>query len=369
MTVSLDRTVDGGPARLRYLVGTKGQIAQRAPPPRVTVGAAALMTIVLCAGRAAAVPAAVDVLSTMGFSPEQQQQVLAGQLISITLQETSDRELAVGMSILVKEPPNELEAFFKSGAGYQEGPNTTAYAPISRAGELSDFSRIALTPGGAGEAERYLKAAAGEDLNLSPQEIVAFHALNAQVAGGADPQQVVTDQVQQNLRARYLAYRTQGLAGIAPYARSGRLYEPANDLRKATAAAIVMQQYARDLAALLAQYPQAEPQGFQESFFWVNYAMERRPNFALVHRMVQQLGPHAYVLASRQYYAARDYNAVQELGGMLSVQEGTLVVYLNRTSTDQVAGLGSSLKHAIGRKNVGGPLAHMFETVQTQAGH
>jgi hypothetical protein len=67
--------------------------------------------------------------------------------------------------------------------------------------------------------------------------------------------------------------------------------------------------------------------------------------------------------------AARDYNAVQELGGMLSVQEGTLVVYLNRTSTDQAAGFGSSLKHAIGRKFLGGPLARMFESIQTQAGH
>ena len=71
----------------------------------------------------------------------------------------------------------------------------------------------------------------------------------------------------QNLLARYQAYRSQGLAGIAPYARAGRLYEPANDLREATGAALVMQQYAPEFAAVLAQYPQAAPQGFQESFF------------------------------------------------------------------------------------------------------
>jgi hypothetical protein len=35
--------------------------------------------------------------------------------------------------------------------------------------------------------------------------------------------------------------------------------------------------------------------------------------------------------------------------GGLAVQGGTLVLYVNRTFTDQVAGFGSGLKHNIGR--------------------
>ena len=60
-----------------------------------------------------------------------------------------------------------------------------------------------------------MNASAGGDLNLSAQEIATFNALQPTPAA-------VTPAVKSALLARMQAYQKQGLAGIAPYARSER---------------------------------------------------------------------------------------------------------------------------------------------------
>ena len=45
----------------------------------------------------------------------------------------------------------------------------------------------------------------------------------------------------------------------------------------------------------------------------------------------------------------------------LPVKEGTLVVYTNHTSTDQVAGFGGGAKRSIGRKFMAAQLEKSFE--------
>jgi hypothetical protein len=328
--------------------------------------AAGVLLGLLTVAPAAAVPTGDDVLTAMGFSADQKQQVLSGQIVTLSLPEISDRELGVGMAFLIQTPPEALERYFENGTGYRFDSQVTAFAPISSAGALSDFNGIALAPGGAAEAARYLNAAPGEELNLSPQEIAAFQALQAQVQGGADAQQVVTDQIRKLLLARYQAYRAQGLNGIAPYARDGKLYQPAGDLREAVESAKVLRQFAPDFQTALLQYPNAQPPKIQEAFFWASYGLDGRPNFTLSHRMALQVGPHAYVLGARQYYASRVYNSVQEVAGMLPVQEGTLVIYINRTSTDQAAGFGSSMKHSIGQHMMANDLTQIFNNMRTR---
>lgn len=164
---------------------------------------AAVLLVLLTVAPAAAVPTGNDVLTAMGFSADQKQQVMNGQIVTLALPDISARELGVGMAFLIQTPPEALESYFENGTGYHFDSQVTAFAPISSAGALSDFSAVTLAPGGAAEAARYLNAAPGEDLNLSPQEIAAFQALQAQVQGGADAQQVVTDQIRKLLLARY----------------------------------------------------------------------------------------------------------------------------------------------------------------------
>jgi hypothetical protein len=49
------------------------------------------------------------------------------------------------------------------------------------------------------------------------------------------------------------------------------------------------------------------------------------------------------------------------IGGLLSVADGTAIVYLNRITTDQLGGFGVSTKHTIGRALMAKQIADVFE--------
>jgi hypothetical protein len=63
----------------------------------------------------------------------------------------------------------------------------------------------------------------------------------------------------------------------------------------------------------------------------------------------------------RHYYVSTGYNIVQAIAGFLPVKEGTLVICVNRTSTDQLAGFGNATKRTIGQKLMAGELKKLFE--------
>ena len=57
----------------------------------------------------------------------------------------------------------------------------------------------------------------------------------------------------------------------------------------------------------------------------------------------------------------------QAIALFLPVVEGTLVVYLNHTSTDQVLGFGGSAKRAIGERVMLGQLEDLFGKLRDSA--
>ncbi len=61
------------------------------------------------------------------------------------------------------------------------------------------------------------------------------------------------------------------------------------------------------------------------------------------------------------------YNVVQILAAFLPVKGGTLVLYSNRTSTDQVTGFGASTKRTLGTKVMTSQIEGLFEKVKAAA--
>jgi hypothetical protein len=62
-----------------------------------------------------------------------------------------------------------------------------------------------------------------------------------------------------------------------------------------------------------------------------------------------QFKPEKYLLATfREFYVGHSYNSLHIVVGALPGKEGTVIFYMNRTSTDQVAGFGGGLKRKIG---------------------
>jgi hypothetical protein len=157
------------------------------------------------------------------------------------------------------------------------------------------------------------------------------------------------------------APRQRTLAGIAPYARDkDRQSQPADDLRRATEAAKGIKKYAPAFHDALMTYPQDVPPALTQHFFLIRYAMGGRPVFALRHRLAMPVGG-AYVVADRDFYVSSGYNDTQGLAGLLPIETGTVVFYLERVTTDQLGGFGASTKQAIGRGMMAKQIRQIFE--------
>jgi len=318
----------------------------------------AVVTLSLAGAPAFAAPTLDEVAADFGLSKDDVQRVRNGELLNTTTKEATDRELAVVMLFLVKAPVQKLVASLKGGPSSHNDPQVQSVTEIKGEGTLDDLKAVVLQPGGDKETQRYLNAAAGDTLNLSLPEISSFVTLKAS-PGVGQPQ--VEDAVRRMLLARYQAYRSQGLAGIAPYARGkDKQSQAADDLRRATEAAKGIKKYTPAFYDVLMNYPQGTPAGLTQHFFCIRYAMDGRPNFALRHRVALPV-EDAYVVADRDFYVSFGYNDTQAVAGLLPVENGTVVVYLNRTTTDQLGGFGASAKQSIGRGMMAKQISAIFE--------
>jgi hypothetical protein len=176
-------------------------------------------------------PSLSEFLQEQGISAADKDRILAGELVTFTPESTNERELAVGMTFLVKADPGTLVKDYFSKVSLLN-PDIMGYGQITGDGTIEQFAKLTLTPNGDAEAKKFLDAKPGSDLNLSKEEIAAFTALtDAGKTSTAD----VEAQIRTMLLARYQAYKTKGLAGIPPYARGGEDRDVAAELKVATA--------------------------------------------------------------------------------------------------------------------------------------
>ena len=313
-----------------------------------------------------AAPTADEVLKILPISDSQRHDVLNGKVVKWTTTEAGERELAVGIILLMKGKPEKAAQLFRGAEGYKQIDAVTAHGNISGKGTEADFANLVLEPNGEKEAARYLDAKPGDDLNLDSKEIAAFQALKAQPKDGGANQQAVETQIRKNLLARLQAYQAKGLAGVSPYKRGDNEKRLASqEIRLSVDAAKLLTQHYPKFSEVLQSYPNADMTGVEESFFWLNIEVFGRPLLVLSHRMLYKDGD-TYVASDRHFYASREYNSLQAGGGVWPKGDRSLIVYLYRVSTDQVGGFGSSAKHPISRALMGPYVIELFEKIRTQ---
>lgn len=318
---------------------------------------------------AATLPTADAVLLDLQLSDSDRADIRKGKIVKWSATEGSDRELAIGMVLLVKTKAANFVELFREAGAYREEKVVTAYGEIAGDGTLADFAGVRLGPNGEKETLRYLSAGPGEDLNLDAKEIVAFRALKP-----ADGKIVVSDEqvealVRQTLLSRYQAYRANGLAGIAPYERkNGNRLRAGDELSASIVQMKLLAKYAPSVRTSLLNYPVATDgqKPLEEHFYWLNLDLFGRPAYALSHRMLFQVG-EVYFASDRHYYTSHNYNSLQQGVTALPTKDGTLVITLVRVSTDQVDGFGSSVKHSISRALMGPYFDSLYETLRAQA--
>jgi myo-inositol-1-phosphate synthase len=227
----------------------------------------------------------------------------------------------------------------------------TAFGVVSNPGSVADFTKLKL---GADQAAVWTGATAAGSLNLSAAELASFQKL-----GSGASVEAVEQQVRELLLARVQAYRTQGLAGIAPYVRASGERSAGAELRTATEASKALSTYAPAAYQALLSYPNAKPAGAREVFHWSQFDAHGTPTIALTHVLLIPDGD-AWITAQRQFYVSAGYNAEQALAAFLPSSGGTVVVYGNRTSTDQITGFGASTKRSLGSRVLASQLEEMF---------
>ncbi len=302
-------------------------------------------------------PDADEVLANVGFPVDAKQRVLAGEMVETTLASTTERDIGAALAFLVRKPPEAfVDDILRKKLLYTTDPFLLEDGEFSGEGSLASLDALKL---GADELELYASAEAGGPLNLSREELAA---LKSHAGDGA----ALSEAVKRQLLGRYQAYRKGGLGGIAAYDRGGEATDGAADLRKATDTLKGLQAYGPDFFRLLHEYPKGAPPDLREVFRWSHYTAHGEPALVLVHGFTGTVGG-VPIGVQRQYYVSRGYNVEQAVAGFFPVREGTLVVYANHTSTEQVSGFGGSAKRKIGRKLMASQLADLYQRIREAA--
>jgi hypothetical protein len=327
---------------------------------RARLAAGMLVALVAAAGRAAAadVPDTATLLGDLGFSSDAIQEVRSGSLVMTRIEPSSERELVVAFAFRVKPTPAELIDKMRAGVFDRMVANSSVYPVIEPTPSLASFAQLTLGPDAQKRAQTYENAHPGRDLNLSSDEISRFDALR-----GSSPS-AIEQAMQSALLARLEAYRARGLAGIDPYARSdGRLLFPGDELRSATLATKKLQALQPAAFRHLLDYPASKPPGTEEDFRWSESSVYDVPTLTLTHRLAIPDGG-AWVVAQRQFYVSTGYNCEQSIARYLPMQGGTLVIYTNRASTDEVLGFAGGVKREIGNKLLAWRLEGLYGRIQ-----
>lgn len=341
--------------------------------PRPRMAAAKILAVVLAslvAGVTAGAEDArplniVDVAREIGFGEEQQAAVLRGEVVSAGLEESDETELAVVVALRTSDDVASVSERLRGGPLFELRRTILAHGEIPLGGDANAvraaFEGLTLP---AAELDSLARAEPGTVLNLSVQEIASLRAA-ADAAPPGERQEPVADAYRDALAHRVRDYLEKGLPGIASYAREGGEHTSVTEvLRAPWTRSRLFDVSLPDLKRVLLGAPVPGDADTAQSLYWFLQDVDDRPTAVLSHRLFAQREGVA-LLYERQFYVGQSYNALQILAGVFDTPDGTVVVYSNRTSTDRVAGFGSSAAHAVGRRLLGAKAVELLSAFRT----
>ena len=285
--------------------------------------------------------------------------IKSGEIVAPEINDATDKELAVKLIMLVKASPDDLKEYITADNLMGKDPTFAASGKL-----LPDSPKIDGIKLTVDEAMDYLSAEPGNDFNFHTAEFAKLKAAKNKVKDDKDAPAVAAQVLSEILLARFQAYRQAGIGAVAPYARGdGKFSEPGDELLNAMLASPVLQKAAPDAFAAFRDFPGVDAEGVVHEFFWSQQKVEDKPAFILSHRMTYPM-QRGVVYLDRQYFVSRTYNSMLTGTGCGQVTEGTIIYYVNRTSTDQVAGFMQETKHSVGRKQMREELIKMFEEIK-----
>ena len=313
-----------------------------------------LIVSLAAANARAQAPSVQELAGALGLSAADVASAQAGSLVPGEAKPSNERELTATLLFVVQGlTPTQLVGLSDQALLDRSDANTLRFGDVPAGGGADAFAKLEL---GAEQSQVWAAAAPGETLNVSSAEIAALGSASA-----------IEPAVRELLAQRVASYRAQGLAGIAPYARKDGATRPAgDDLRSATRASAALQKYAPNAYRALLDYPSTPVAGTKDLVRWSQISAHDVPTIALTQMLYIPDG-EAWVVAQRQFYVSTGYNCEQALAALLPVEGGTLVLYVNRTSSDQVTGWGGAMKRDLGSRILASSLRELFEKARAAA--
>ena len=311
---------------------------------------------------AAPAPTAREVLLSLGVPSNKISRLDQGEIIAHGVQEGTDKELAMSVAIYLPAHPDKVIAYIQSVEQFAIDSDVTAYGVLPKNANSNDFNGFAFSAKRIDEVTNLLNAGETDTFNLSAAEKSSFTALQNSLVD-ADKNtlvKMVSQKYREILQQRWQGYRNSGLKGIADYFRDNGNVSPSAELSISAESCKALTHFFPELAHGWKHYPASLPPGIEEHFYWLNRLVENRPTAILAHTILQ-VSKSGALIVGRQFYVGHSYNSSHMCVGILPYHEGALVLYIENTSTDQVAGIASGLRHIIGREQLKDQMIKHFE--------
>ena len=304
---------------------------------------------------------------------EHVQELYDGEIVLLNQPEReSASQLDVLMLVMV---PTQMDKTVKTLQGQATGADSS--------GTLANGEFKSSTPGAIDQAltpvmfandelpevEKMLTIDAGDTFNFSRDEIKLIREkaenLTDAESDGAAALEAMSEAMRELLKGRYLAYRKNGMAGLAPYQfSSSKQVSPSAELIAATEDLHLIKERFPDYYACLRYYPEKMLPTLVHRYFWVKQTESGRPLFVLKHWILDIQSDYA-LITERRYYLNHSLSSLQIVIGCLPHDDSTLVVLLNQAFTEKVnMKIGQTIAKAIGHREVEKNIRPIFENLR-----
>jgi len=301
------------------------------------------------------------IATSLGFKQEDEKRLLAGEIITADLPETTNKMLAEAFAIYAPIYSYKIADLVLSERVFEADTEVIASGRIDPRNIEASLSKAKFTSADAGEVKKLKKFTGGDAFNLSSEEIAR---LRTSITSGQTSTKSLSKVYRDILAGRMKAYLKSGILGVAPYDRGkGRKTSVASDLEAMTKASHLAKD-APGLYRTFLGYPKDQSPHIEHGFFWVKRKVQNRPTFVLEHRILER-GPASLNILRREFFVGHSYNAAQAISGAFTISnKGTLLFSTIRSSSDEVAGPMSGMRRAMARKKLRDELVTRFKNMR-----
>ena len=329
---------------------------------RIIQSALAFLCSLLLAGIAASetgTPLSLEVIAdAFGISESDLEDLREGKRVGGVLSLVSENELGLSVALRTSRSVEEIWEYLIAGRFLEEEPTIRQYGLIGEDAAAS-LAKLELPDA---EIERLANAEPGPDINLSSSEIESLQKIAASTTEPTARREALLEGFRRILVGRLEAYRKGGLGAVAPYVRGdGEVGSPAVELGHALGEIQATKKLSPRVFSAFAQYPSSSSEGIERRFYWIVNGADEHVLVSLLHRVHGREGDHIFEYDHR-FYVNHTVNSMQAVSVAIPVEDGSIMIYANRTYTDLVSGFLGRVARGIGRSMMRSEIYGIFDT-------